>query len=167
MVAEAVRAGGLGVLFVLGEDLGGAVEAGEGLGELGADGDELDDGGDHEGEEHDVGDVAAGGELAGDDLVGAEVHDERADDAEDGGGGERHEGLRGERGDDVLEEAVGAGGEDVGLALFGVIALDDADAAERFGEAAGDFGVDLGALAEDGADGLEGALQDEAEDDAG
>ena len=51
--------------------------------------------------------------------------------------------------------------------LFGVIALDDADAAERFGEAAGDFGVDLGALAEDGADGLEGRLQDEAEDDAG
>ncbi len=62
------------------------------------------------------------------------------------------------------------GGEDVGLALFGVVALDDADAAERFGEAAGDLGVDLGALAEDGADGLEGALQNEAkgdEDDEG
>ena len=44
------------------------------------------------------------------------------------------------------------------FAVFGVVALDDADAAERFGEAAGDFGVDLGALAEDGADGLEGAL---------
>jgi hypothetical protein len=45
-----------------------------------------------------------------------------------------------------------------------VVALDDADAAERFGEAAGDFGVDLGALAEDGADGLEGLLQNEDED---
>ena len=88
-----------------------------------------------------------------------------ADDAEDGGGGERHERLRGERGDDVLEEAVGAGSKDVGLALFSVIALDDADSAERLGEAAGDFGVDLGALAEDGADGLEGFLQDEAEDE--
>ena len=50
---------------------------------------------------------------------------------------------------------------------FGVVALDDADAAEGFGEAAGDLGVDLGALAEDGADGLEGLLQDEAEDRAG
>ncbi len=49
------------------------------------------------------------------------------------------------------------------LAGFGVIALDDADAAERFGETAGDFGVDLGALAEDGADGLEGALQTQAQ----
>ena len=56
-------AGGFGVFFALVEDLGGAVEAGEGFGELGADGDELDDGGDHEGEEHDVGDVAAGGEV--------------------------------------------------------------------------------------------------------
>ena len=81
------------------------------------------------------------------------------------GGGERHEGLRGEGADDVLEQALDAAGEDVGLALFGVVALDDADAAERFGEAAGDFGVDLGALAEDGADGLEGPLQDEAEDE--
>ena len=102
--------------------------------------------------------------LSGDDLAGAEVHDERADDAEDDGGGEAHEGLRGERGDDVLEQAVDAGGEDAGLAGFGVVALDDADAAERFGEAAGDFGVDLAALAEDGADGLEGLLQNEAEE---
>ena len=48
-----------------------------------------------------------------------------------------------------------AAGKDGGLALFGVIALDDAHAAERFGQAAGDFGVDFAALAEDGADGLE------------
>ncbi len=162
---EVVGASGLGVFLVLGEDLGGAVEAGDGLGELGADGDELDDGGDHEREEHDVGDIAAGGEAADYYLVGTEVHDEGSNDAEDGGRGERHEGLGGERGDDVLEEAVGAGGEDVGLALFGVVALDDADAAEGLGEAAGDLGVDLGALAEDGADGLEGALEDEAEDE--
>ncbi len=35
--------------------------------------------------------------------------------------------------------------------------------AKRFGEATGDFGVNLGALAEDGADNLEGALKDERE----
>ena len=58
-----------------------------------------------------------------------------------------------------------AGGEDAGLALLGVIALDDAHAAERLGEPAGDLGVDLGALAKDGADGLEGLLQDEDEDE--
>ena len=73
--------------------------------------------------------------------------------------------LRGEGADDVVEQALDAAGKDAGLALFGVVALDDAHAAERFGEAAGDFGVDLAALAEDGADGLEGLLQDEGEDD--
>ena len=164
-VGEGGLAGGFGVFLGLGEDLGGAVEAGEGFGELGADGDELSDGGDHEREEHHVGDVAAGGEGSGDDLAGSEPHDEGSDDAEDGGGGEGHHGLGGERRDDVLEEALGSGCEDVGLGVFGVVALHDADAAEGLGEAAGDLGVDLGALAEDGANGLEGALEDETEDD--
>ena len=161
--AELDGAGGVGVLFALAHDLAGAVEAGEGFGELRADGDELHDGRGHEGEHHDVGHVAAGSELADGVEVRAHVHDDHADDAEDDGGRERHEGLRGERADDVLEEAVDTAGEDRGFAVFGVVALDDADAAERFGEAAGDFGVDLGALAEDGADDLEGALQDERE----
>ncbi len=167
---EIVSSGWLGVFFLMGHDFHGAVESGDTFGELGADGDELNDGGDHKGEEHDVGDVTAGGEFACYDLVGAEVHDEGADYAEDGGGCQGHERLGGERRDDVLEEAVGAGGEDFGLAGLGVVALDDADAAKGFGEAAGDLGVDLGALAEDGADGLEGALEDEAkeeEDDEG
>ena len=42
------------------------------------------------------------------------------------------------------------------LALFGVIALHDAHAAQRFGQPAGDFGVDFAALAEDGPDVREG-----------
>ena len=105
--------------------------------------------------------------LSGDDLARAEVHDERADDAQEHGGGEAHQRLRGERADDVVEQALDAAGEDARFALLGVVALDDADAAERFGEAAGDFGVDFAALAEDGADGLEGALQNEARRSAG
>ena len=39
--------------------------------------------------------------------------------------------------------------EDQLFALLGGVRLDDADAAERFGEAAGDLGVDLAALAEE------------------
>src|SRR6266478_5563623 len=101
----------------------------------------------------------------GGDLLGAEVHDEGADDSEDHSGGERHERLRSEGADDIVEQAFDAGGKDARFAVFGVIALDDADAAEGFGEAAGDLGVDLGALAEDGTNGLEGLLQNEAEDD--
>ncbi len=45
-----------------------------------------------------------------------------------------------------------------------MVALDDADATERFGKAAGDLGVDLGALTEDGADGLEGTLENKSKD---
>ncbi len=166
MVGSAMVRAGSESSSLLVEDLGGAVEAGDGFGELRADGNELDDGNSHEGEEHDVGHVAAGGELSRDDTMRAEVHDEGTDDAEDSGRGERHERLRSKRGDDVVEKSLGTGGEDVGLALLGVIALDDADAAEGFGEAAGNFGIDLGALAEDGTDGLEGTLQDETEDRA-
>src|ERR1700679_2325130 len=101
----------------------------------------------------------------GGDLVSAEVHDEGADDSENHGGGERHERLRGDGADDVVEEALDAGGEDVGFAVFGVVALDVSDSAERFGEASGDFGVDPGALAEDRPDRPEGLLQDEAKDE--
>ena len=64
----------------------------------------------------------------------------------------------GERLHDVVQQAVHAAGKDAGLALFGVIALDDAHAAQRLGEAAGDLGVDLAALAEDGADDFEGRI---------
>ncbi len=81
---------GLAVLFVLAHDLGGAIETGERLGELGADGDELNDRRDHEGEKHGVFDVAADVEAMGGDFLGAEVHDEGADDSEDHGGGEGH-----------------------------------------------------------------------------
>ena len=38
---------------------------------------------------------------------------------------------------------------------FGVVALDHAHAAQRFGQPAGDFCVNLSPLAEDGTDGLE------------
>jgi hypothetical protein len=44
-----------------------------------------------------------------------------------------------------------------------VVALDDAHAAQRFGEPAGDFGVDLASFAEDWTDNPEGVLQDEDE----
>src|SRR5258707_7888250 len=101
----------------------------------------------------------------GGDLFGSEVHDEGADNTEDHGGGESHERLRGHGADDVVEQALDAGGKDARLTVLGVIALDDADAAERFGEASSDLGVDFGALAEDGTYGLEGFLQNEAEDD--
>ena len=57
-------------------------------------------------------------------------------------------GHAGHRLRDVAEQPVRALGEDDLLALLGGVRLDDADAAERFGQPAGDLGVDLAALAE-------------------
>ena len=70
-----------------------------------------------------------------------------------------------ERLQDVVQKALGSCLEHAGFALFGVIALDNAHAAKSFGEAAGDFRVDLAPLPENGADGFEGALQHQAEGD--
>ena len=50
---------------------------------------------------------------------------------------------------DVAEQLVRALGEDEILALLGGVGLDDADAAERLVQPAGDLGVDLAALAEE------------------
>ena len=47
---------------------------------------------------------------------------------------------------------------------FGVVTLHHPHSAQRFGEAAGDFGVDLGALAEDGTDHAEGLAEADPED---
>ena len=63
------------------------------------------------------------------------------DTADDGGDADHR--LR-----DVPEQPVDALREDQRLAPLGRVGLDDADAAERFGEPAGDLGVDLAALAE-------------------
>src|ERR1700722_9631415 len=52
---------GVSILFHLGEDFGGAVEAGEGFGELGSDVHNLENGGDHEGQEHVVAKVVSDG----------------------------------------------------------------------------------------------------------
>ena len=57
---------------------------------------------------------------------------------------------------DVVQQALHAGGEDARLAGLGMVAFDDADARQGLGEAAGDLGGDLAALAENRADLAEG-----------
>ena len=130
-------------------DLADAIEAGERLGQLRADRRELDDRhGHHRGEgqiHHQIADASSCRcELRAPPIsimampLAPITSDENAITAEtpviD---------LR-----DVPEQAVRALGEHQLFALLGGVGLDDADAAERFGEAAGDFRVDLAALAE-------------------
>src|SRR6202041_215514 len=63
----------------------------------------------------------------------------------------------------VIEQAANAGGEDCLLALFGMIALDHADATQRFRKPASDLGIDLAALTENRPDRGERFIQCDAE----
>ena len=157
----AVRAG---VLLHLVKNFGGAVEAGQGFGDLRTDGHELNDRRDHEGEQHRVLYVITGVQTPCRILVRAKVHDQATDDAKYQGGRKRHQRLRRERTDDVLQQPLHAASEDLRFALFGVIALDDADATQRLRQPPCDLRIDLGALAEDWPDGLEGLLKNHTED---
>ena len=90
---------------------------------------------------------------------------DRADDERRKRPDRRHAGQRLR---DVAEQTVRALGEDQFLALFSRVGLDDADAAERFAEPAGDFGVDLAALTKERAKPLERrrhAAAERAQDD--
>ena len=84
----------------------------------------------------------------------------RADDAQQHVGGEPHQRSGSKR----LRDVVRAGActplaNTSSSRVFGVVALHYADAAQRFGQPAGDFGGDFAALAEDGPDRSERLLQ--------
>ena len=151
------------VLFQFGHEFVGAVEAGKGLGQLRADGDDLKDRRGHEDQEHVVAQVVAEGPAMGHDQMPAHAHHNRRQQAHRGRSGGGESAGHGQGLHDIVEQAANALGEDTRLAIFGVVSLDDADAAQRFGQPAGDFGVDLAAFAKDGADDPEGVLQDEDE----
>ena len=89
---------------------------------------------------------------AGHDLPRADVHHGAAHHAHQHGGRKAHQRDGGEGAQHVVQQPLHAAGEDPRLLGLGVVALHHAHAGQRFGEAPGDFGVDLAALAEDGPD---------------
>ena len=156
-----------GVARVLGElvaELADPFEAGEGLGHLAADRHDLDHGADEEPEVQGERDERAHGHPSRLDLVGADPHDRHADDAQkqrrDRGDGRE----AGHRARHVPEEAIGALREDQRLAPLRAIRLDDPDSGEGLGQPAGDFGVDLRALAEERPQRPERIGEDQAEE---
>src|SRR5690606_9888630 len=136
-------------------DLADAVEAGEGLADLRADAGDLNERRGHDAHEEQVGDEVAERHGAGEDGVAADEDDEDADRADDEDGDGVDRGGAGDAAGDVAEEAVHALGEDALLAALRRVDLDDAVAAERLGEAAGDLGGDLASLAEDRPEAVE------------
>ena len=135
------------------------------LGKLRADIDDLKDGRDQHGQERDVLDVGAERHRARKDAPGAEIHDERADDAQEHGGGKAHHRGGGEGLQNIFEQALHTAGENALFKHLGMVTLDDANAGQRFGEAAGDFRVEPGTRAVDGPNHADGAVEGDAEAD--
>src|SRR5437016_14595328 len=95
----------------------------------------------------------------------ADIHDDGADYADERSSGEAHEGSRGECFQNIFEQALNTCSEHFFFPLFRMIALDDADATERFGQAPCDFGVYFGTRAEDRSDRGKGLTATEAKTD--
>ena len=157
-----VRPGNL-VLFELGHDFAGAIEAGKGLRELRADVHDLKDRRNHEGEKHVVAEVVADRPVCVQNAVAAQPHHQRRHQAQNRRRCRTQHAGHGERLHHVLQQPLHALGEHRSFPVFRVIALDHAHAAQRLGQAARDLGVDLAAFAEDGANFLERVLQNEHE----
>ncbi len=153
-VDRGYRDGSVGILRFrsLGENFMSAIQAGEGLGQLRSDVHHLGDWSDEKREAGDEQHQVAEGHSAREDLAGSDVPDNGADDSHHHRGRQAHERGRGEGLQNIVEQALDAAGKHLGFARFGMIALHDAHAAERFGEASGDLGVDLAALPENRAD---------------
>ena len=152
------------VLRELVAQLANALQAGERLRDLAADRDDLDDRSDQEAQVESEGDEGSDRHPPGLDLVRTDPHDRDADDAQEQGR-ERRDGRESRhRTGHVAEQPVHAPREHQRLAPLGPVGLDDPDSGEGLGQAAGDLGVDLGALAEERPQGLERVEQHEAEE---
>ena len=106
-------------------------------------------------------------------LARADVHDYGADHAQQQTGRKAHHRSRGQSSQHIFEQTLHSVCENLLFAIFGVITLDHANAAERLREPARDLGIDLAALAKDRADRPKGFIernrkeQQESEGDAG
>ncbi len=155
------------ILGAFAQNFARSLQPGQSFGELRADADDLEDRRDQERQQSGEGNEIAERHSLWDrgDLVRADVHNHCADHPHQHGGRKAHEGGRGEALQNIVEQALDTLTEDFFLAGFGVVAFDDAHAAQRFRESACDLGIDLGALAENRPDGGEGFHHRKCEDD--
>ena len=130
------------------ENLADAVEPRERLGDLRADRRNRHHRRRHQADEEDVHDEVAERHPTGENVATAEPNHDHADDADDHGAASRGRGDARHRLRHVPEQPVSALGEHDLFALLRGIALDDANAAQRLGEAPRHLGVDLAALTE-------------------
>ena len=122
----------------------------------------LEDRHDHDGEEHVVAEVVTDRPSVTQHGMTAQ-HITSADHPQYRGGCRSENAGQGQRLHHVGEQSIDTDPEDAGLPLFGMVALDYANSAERFGQPSGNLGVDFGSFTKDGPDLLERILQNEDE----
>ena len=149
------------------QDLLAPVEAGERLGHLAPDVAHLDDGRNEESQEEGEGDEVTHRHLTLQDHGAPQSHDPHAGQAQEQGRRAGDQAGGGEGLPDVVEDPRHPLFEDADLLPLGAEPLDHPDTPQRFGEPAGDVGVDLAPLAEDGADVAEGLQRDQSQDGEG
>ena len=148
------------VFGLLVKDFLGAVESGQGFGQLGADRHHLKHRRHQHGQEHGEGHQVAHGHAAGHDLARADVHHGAAHNPHQGVGRKTHQRHGGERTQHVVEQALDPAGKHARLLRLGVVPLHHAHAGQGFGKTPLHFGVDFSAFPKDRPDPFEGYLQD-------
>ena len=143
------RLGRIGLIFrFLIENLADAIEAREGFGDLRADARDGNQRRRQQPDEEDIADEVTKRHPSGQDVAAANPDHDHADDTDNDRAARRGRRHARHRLRNVPEQAIGPLREDQFLALLGRVALDDADAAERFGEPAAHLGLNLPTLAE-------------------
>ena len=138
-------------------------EASQRLCNLRADLNDLHDGRDEEAHKQRVGKKSANRQRPGQNLLRADIHDDRSHHAQQHARRKPHDGTRGQRAHDVVEQPHYAQRKDLFLAILGVIALDDPHASKRFRQTPSNLGGDFAAIAEDRTDRLKRFFQSEPE----
>ena len=145
---ELHRPARLFIFQLLVQNFARALEAGNGLGDLRADGHDLKDGRNQQAQKNVERKKSPQRHRARKNLVRAELHDDCAYDAHQTRGGKTHQRSGRERLQNIVQQALHAAGEDPLLTLFGVVTLHHANAAERLGKASRDFRVNFRPCAE-------------------
>src|SRR5439155_10506395 len=151
------------ILRTLQQNLTRALKASESLSKLSANRDHLHNWRNQEAQEQRVSKESANGQRAGHDLARADIHNHRANYSEQQACREAHDGSRGERAHNVVEQPAHSRREHRLFTFFGVVTLDHAHAAERLCQTPGYLGVDFAALAKNWADRSKSFLYRQAE----
>ena len=157
------RASRLIIFQLLIQNFARALQTGDGLGNLRPDSHDLKDGSNKQAQKNVEREKGSQRHRSAQNFVRTELHDNGADDAHQPCGGKTHQrsGCKGFQ--NIIEQPLNPACEHALFTLLGVVTLHHANAAERFGKAARNFGVDLRPRAENRTNRREGFVDSVSE----